>query len=257
MLNPRNVSARYVPPILLAVRDVHDEVRAGLGQTALVVRTLDGVSLDVRAGELVVLQGGVASGAVSLLETLAGRRRRLSGTRVVAHGVQVRMGTISPAAFQAIAMAWSPALYANEARDSPHRSIVYLFRVRNRQAAEYAARTTPSLAAFDEVPWQRWAEALRERGGSVLAHVPSLTSVNDPRRNKHGVGAVREMAPAAADSVPTSPTLRVLTLRAGRIITDDGRSLYRHDDSLSAPPRDRRTTYIQGSSTFADSRRGS
>ena len=99
--------SRSTSPILLAVRDLREEVRAGFGQSLFAVRPLDGVSLAVRGGELVVLRGGVACGAASLIAHLTGIRAIRSGARIVARGVQVRRGCISERALAALMSGWS------------------------------------------------------------------------------------------------------------------------------------------------------
>ncbi len=244
-------SPRPAPPLLLAVHDLREEVRAGFGQTALVVRTLDGVSLEVRAGELVVLKGGVASGVVSLLGALAGTRRVWSGNRIAARGVQVRRGSISDVAFRALTAAWSArreiAVSPVLRDDTP---TVYLFRVRRRECA--ATPTTPRslVARTDEAAWRTWADSLRARGGSVLAHVQAQAS----ELNNHA-GAVHEAT--GSEYAVESRGVRVLTLAAGRIVNADGAVHSMHSRTASIPSSRRQIVYIQGSPLADDAGPGS
>ncbi|MBL0170731.1 MAG: hypothetical protein IPP90_08370 [Gemmatimonadaceae bacterium] len=259
MSNPLKQPHPQSPPVLLSVRDLHEEIRAGYGQTVFAVRTLDGVSLDVRAGELVVLQGGVASGAVSLLETLAGTRRRLSGLRVAAHGVQIRRGSISHEAFRAITNAWSPSVGITAPIDIAPAPVVYVFRVRPRTSMVSPSPKLWRTRTGDPSTWRAWVESLRARGGSVLVYVsPSGHARGHPphsgaRLPDPHVDAVHEGVAALHGYGVESGMVRVLTLAAGRIV-----GAHRHHQSprhrvSSAPPRDRLTPYIQHSPHFEDS----
>jgi energy-coupling factor transporter ATP-binding protein EcfA2 len=239
------------PPVLLAVRDVREEIRAGLGQTSLTVRTLDGVTLQVHAGELVVLRGGVASGASSLLAALSGARRVRTGHRRLARGVQVRRACISSAAFSAIAAAWAqpqPAA-SNQSQPLARARVVYLFRVRagapGRPTAVLAHDSTGRRSAADASVWGVWAESLRAHGGSIVAHVAD-DRLHDPRpyapssRYPHAKAAQntspavheatagdRRSYPMSRDASTERPrhrprgTMRTLTLAAGRIVSAD------------------------------------
>ncbi len=244
-------SPRPAPPLLLAVHDLREEVRAGFGQTALVVRTLDGVSLEVRAGELVVLRGGVASGVVSLLGALAGTRRVWSGNRIAARGVQVRRGSISEVAFRALTAAWSERpIVAVSPVLRELAPTVYLFRVRRRECAATHSSSRSLLARTDEEAWRTWVASLRARGGSVLAHVPTQASELD-----NHAGAVHEAT--GSEYAVESGGVRVLTLAAGRIVSADGRVRMTHPRTARIPSSRRRTVYIQGSPLANDSVPGS
>ncbi len=244
-------SPRPAPPLLLAVHDLREEVRAGFGQTALVVRTLDGVSLEVRAGELVVLRGGVASGVVSLLGALAGTRRVWSGNRIAACGVQVRRGSISDVAFRALTAAWSERHVVAESPvqrdDTP---TVYLFRVRRRECTATSFPPRSLVARTDEAAWRTWADSLRARGGSVLAHVQTQAS----EFNNHA-GAVHEAT--GSEYAVESRGVRVLTLAAGRIVNADDTVHSMHARTDRIPSSRRQTVYIQGSPRADESGPGS
>ena len=59
---------------LLSVVQLRAEVRAGLpGQCAVSVRVLDGVSIRIHAGELLLLQASDPLGPAMLLAALSGR----------------------------------------------------------------------------------------------------------------------------------------------------------------------------------------
>ena len=218
--------SRSSSPLLLAVRDLHEEVRAGFGQSLFAVRTLDGVSLAVRAGELVVLRGGVACGAASLIAHLTGTRALRSGARIVARGVQVRRGCISERALDALMSGWSAA--PDNPIHAPVRRapVVHVFRV--RPFKESPAQPEHLLRAQHE-QWRAWAMALRAEGGSVVVHAPLPPTAPRPVR-RYGMHptmhpstrkppAVNE--PSTAGNEPSGDGIRVLTLAAGRIVSAD------------------------------------
>lgn len=167
-------AAHRASPPLIAIDGVYDEVCAGgVGNTAFVMRTLDGVSLTVRSGELVLLHGGVASGAASLMTLLNGNRTPRRGTRRVATGVQLRHGRISGNAAAGIVHGWLKG--GTDAKPPANGRVVYMLRVRtDRNAAtilspELADRTAHSADAFHV--WAAWATALKAQGCSVVLQV--------------------------------------------------------------------------------------
>lgn len=179
-------------PVLLEIRNASEVVRAGLGQTALHVRTLDTVSLAVHAGELLIVQGGVASGASTLLSTLAGTRRRVVGTRVAAPHLQILRARISESAFATLIAAWSSATHANTPAASTASPIVYLLRV----GASPNPRTPVSPPTVSAHTWEAWAQALRARGGAIVAHVGHAPSA--PRAAQLALGTPTAMHFAAS-----------------------------------------------------------
>lgn len=202
--------------ILLALRGWHEEIRAGAGAAQVIVRTLDHVSLTVHAGELVVVRGGVASGAASLIAALSGMRPpipalRLGGDRVTASGVQIRRAVISSCALTALRESWSGSVPPSSAPSL--RPVVYVFRVRE----------SPHRWETD-AHWRAWAVTFRASGGSILAHVPtdrwrkSPPAITTPR-----TPAVFESS--AFDSAVTNPgahaSVREVMLDAGRIVRED------------------------------------
>jgi energy-coupling factor transporter ATP-binding protein EcfA2 len=230
------------PPVLLAVRDVREEIRAGLGQTSLTVRTLDGVTLEVHAGELVVLRGGVASGAPSLLAALAGVRRARRGHRRLARGVQVRRAGISDAAFAAIAAAWAQPREArgHELAFPARPRVVYIFRVRSPERGPPPGPRGHTLNAgtvADTSVWGAWAEALRARGGSIVAHIADdrghaarptyprvepVTKRTSPAVHEATAGdhrAYQTPGKASRASTRVHGRVRTITLAAGRIVS--------------------------------------
>ena len=173
--------------VLVAVHEVSDEVRAGFGRTAFVMRTLDKVSLSVCSGELVLLHGGVASGAVSLLAALAGHRMPPRGSRTMAHGVQVRRASISTAAAQGIVSGWTRATQPDHiptlrrqkqaqtlAQPQPQvptqPQVVYVLRVRapKRLALPQSPDSPPAVPHDERRVWAAWANDLKRRGASVV-----------------------------------------------------------------------------------------
>lgn len=206
----RDFSQQDRQHVLLAVREWHEEVRAGLGGATAAVRTLDGVSLAVHAGELVILRGGVASGASTLLSALAGTRAGLPaahrvGHRIAARGVQIRRAAISIDAFRALHAVWTASLPIERTS-----RVIYCFRVRvERQRPE------------DDEPWRAWARALRAGGGSVIAHLSHDDQLTYPRDRALNSASVFE---SAVDSGPPERTLprpgsvHDCTLAGGRIV---------------------------------------
>lgn len=205
---------RAPPSVLVSVHDVREEIRAGLGNAQVAVRTLDGVSLSVHAGEFIVVRGGIASGATSLLAALAGQRTYASGIRRAAPTVQIRRGAIAAPAFRAMRQAWVD--HTPQARPSDIRSVaLYLFRVRRAHADE------ADVVSVDVSRWQAWARALRESGSSVLVHLPH--DVDEPRigsstsPEKH-TPAVFENTTGENSSYRRSG-VRELTIAAGRLVS--------------------------------------
>jgi len=208
-------------PVVLSVRDLREEVQAGLGRAALCVRTLDGVSLTVHSGELIVLRGGVASGAASLLNALAGVTRHRSGVRVPARGLRVRRACIAARAFAAIEAAWRDVLPFPSEASGPQAlqpPLVYVFRVR---AADTVDTSRACVGLTDPAVWRAWALALRAGGGSVVAHV-----MNDPAAVRHRSDQARR------ESAGPVPSVRVGT----RYGDDGGRSTAVHEPLAGGVP---------------------
>lgn len=203
---------------LIAVRDLHEQFVAGLGSASMHVRTLDRVSLDVRAGELLLVSGAVASGARSLLLALSGVRGAWHGTRWVASGVRVRRASIGAASRDAIAAAWrdcaarSPRGLPPARRHGPNESprVVYLLQVRAYASVE-CNRGLP------EVAWREWVDLVHAAGGAVViaSHqrrdlgIATLPSISVRERSTHDpgdppdTGQVREIALVAGRIVPS------------------------------------------------------
>lgn len=219
-------------PVVLEVHDLHEEIRAGLGPATVSVRTLDGVSLSVHAGELVVLQGGVASGAASLFDALCGVGRRRTGQRRVKVGVQVRRASIPHAAYLSIANAWHSSA-VERVTTGERTPVVYVFRVRDGRAKVASIESARDSRLMREA-WVAWTLALRARGGSVVVQLPtgapvgalsraSAAQYRAPRRNvHHHTGAVRESPHADAVRRASATDVRTVTLAGGRIIHTEG-----------------------------------
>ena len=200
---------------LIAVRDLREDIVAGLGGATLEVRTLDGVSLDVHAGDLVLVTGRVASGATSLLTALAGVRQSVQGERWLAWGVRTRRASIGADARDVIIRAWRERAVEPEARfTSSAARVVYLLRV----------RTLPdsALSMHARRSWRAWALEVRAgRGAVVLADVAGSCSgsVSPPVRR-----AVHEYPVASEHRAPSeheSARVRNIALASGRIVRDE------------------------------------
>lgn len=225
------MSYRRKPPVVLAVRDLHEEIRAGYGASLFAVRTLDGVSLTVRAGELVVLRGGVACGAASLVAHLTGMRVLRSGVRIAARGVRIRRGCISEEALDALVAGWSTAPVAADGASTPAPRVVHVFRVRPSSSL---SATRPSVVVRDgREQWRAWAATLRAREGSVIAHVP-ITPRFPPRASpgRYDRPPKTQKPPVVHEATTgdhdgydaywdSSGGVRVMTLAAGRIVSVD------------------------------------
>lgn len=206
---------RAAPNVLVSVHDVREEIRAGFGSAQVVVRTLDGVSLSVHAGEFVIVHGGVASGASSLLAVMAGRRATASGSRHASPSLQIRRGAISEEAMQAMRRAWLERP-TRVGQTIPRVQVLYLFRVRSHPAP--AARESP----VGMHRWAAWARTLRADGGSVLVHVPTTPSCQPDagateRPQKHSPAVFEN---TAGERLPVSPaSVREFTIASGRIVS--------------------------------------
>ncbi len=202
-------------PVLVAVRNACEEIVAGLGSALCTVRTLDGLACDVRAGELLLLVGGVASGAISLLSALQGVRTRGRAQRLLTPGVRIRRAMIPFAASEAIIAGWKDALSAGQTLGivGPGNSapLVYLLRV--RPAASARPETT---GAFTLGAWRAWAEALQRQGSAIV-----LARHDEPRPPiRRAVGTVANSDPVLVRETPPDgrTQIRTLTLHAGRIV---------------------------------------
>lgn len=217
-------SYRTESPVLLSVHDLHEEIVAGAGGATCAVRTLDGLSCHVRVGELVVLQGGVASGANSLLDVFAGLRARVRGVRHVHPRTRVRRGAISTTAARAIVAAWSdahrvpaPAVTRWPIIATPTANaaapVAYLLRVHTRPDAVAA----PAVSAG----WRDWAERVRTYNAAVVLAVQFALGTTE--RTAGPEAPPEQYVVREPQRVYDSARVRVLTLRAGRIVATPAR----------------------------------
>jgi len=230
---------------LLSVRDLRESLVAGYGNATATVRLLDGVSLSIHAGELILVHGNVASGAGSLCSALAAPRRGVAGERIVARGVAVRRATITPAAREAIVAGWTsePPIGTSAVR------VVYLLRVRTPYLEQHRGGRSPSvpcspLTDAARVAWRDWSLALRGSGSAVVlfdAGAPARTGATTGSTSgvaagaaqraghspaKHAVHETLDVArqwqlPRRTDSGSPAPaTVRGLALSRGRIVSE-------------------------------------
>ena len=219
------VVARTVRPVLIAVHNACEEIVAGLGSALFSVRTLDGLSCDVRAGELLLLVGGVASGATSLLAAMHGSPSRVRAARHVTAGVQLRRATIPFSASEAIMTGWRAAqveppepIDGAAAVAEGRAPVVYLLRVRPddvTRANSTGVNTTHS--------WRAWAAALRARGGAVVLARADNASEHVRGREKRTTdrGALSEVAMVRETNECGRGWIRTITVHAGRIVSAD------------------------------------
>ncbi len=217
-------SSAQPSPVLVSVRDAREEVIAGYGGTLLAVRTLDGCSCDVHARELLLLTGGVASGARALLRAFHGPSLRVQLTRQVAEGVQIRRAVIQSAALSPILRGWRDAVTSADTNERVSgqaeraeranlssvsvRHVVYLLRVR----ATGGARATGSAAVGSAFgtdsehdaysSWRQWAESLRRSGGAIVL------ACDNPVLGRHGT--VHQL-----QRIPGRPQTRRATVEGG------------------------------------------
>ncbi len=236
LTSSRVPSSTVASPVLLSVHNVYEEVTAGLGRARCIVRTLDGLSCDIRAGELVILQGDIASGASSLLDIFAGMRTHAHGTRFVAAKVRVRRGAICADAARAIIAGWSEQYtLPRRQRRSLDTPVAYLLRVRMR-SSETANVDAPYHA------WRTWAAALHQQRGTIVLRVQQAVAENTQRADI--VGALREATVVRErhlrQTLPEPHSdVRILTLVAGKIVTASVDSSAPHASgpySTTSPP---------------------
>jgi len=238
MLRSSHIQSNTVaPPVLLSVHNVYEEVAAGLGRARCIVRTLDGLSCAIRAGELVILQGGIASGASSLLDVFAGLRTHVRGARFVAEKVRVRRGAISADAARAIIAGWSDqCTLPRTQQQCAETPVAYLLRVRTRSST--AANMDTRHHA-----WRAWAATLHQQRGTIVLSVQQ--SVTETRQRADIVGALREPTVVRERHRRHSPPephsdMRILTLVAGKIATASADSSVLHASdpypTTSPPP---------------------
>ncbi len=228
----RPQSVTVASPVLLSVHNMHEEITAGLGHARCSVRTLDGLSCEIRAGELVILQGDIASGASSLLDVFAGLRTRSRGIRHVAEKVRVRRGAISRGAARAIIAGWSVQHTQTDIQHLRKETpVAYLLRVRTRTRANTSVTSSHHA-------WRTWAAALRQENCAIVLGVrPPLALVTQrtTQRTTQRAEPVMVREPSRNQS---RPNVRVLTLVAGKIVTarSDASTLRATDQYFTASP---------------------
>ena len=217
------------PPrrVVLELRECSAHVRAGYGLAAIAVRTLDNISLAVHQRELVLLRGGVASGARALVRALDGRLKICDGSRRAVPNVQLRRASVSAIALQGMVDGWrEPVAY--DVADAVTSPVVYLFRVRSTPASPSGDGDHRDRAA-----WRLWARALRARGGSIVAQIDHVSEAmpTAARHDEQPVWRPNAKTPAVHDAsagvsrvsetTGASAGIRVCTLVAGRLISAD------------------------------------
>ncbi|MCC6242275.1 MAG: hypothetical protein IT353_05515, partial [Gemmatimonadaceae bacterium] len=208
---------------LLTVHGGHAETHAGGVTSSIRIRALDNVSVAIHEGELVVLQGGVASGATTLFGVMCGERMLAAGVRSVAPDVRIQRATISAQAFAAIQGAWSVPRVPMTRRDDaapPRGEVVRALHGAPRPLVLLRVRSQPHSRTHYAAPimmhstWQAWAQVVRARGGAIVACVAI-----PPARDARHVARVRAVTRAqrvvtradaqpTADHAPKSPASR-------------------------------------------------
>jgi hypothetical protein len=198
--------------VLVTVDNAQDDLAVGAGSARLAIRTLDRVSVAVRARELLVLRGGVASGARALARVLAGVRTPRAGVRHLAPRVQMRYGCIDQADWLQLRDAWSARGIAEPgpARDAVrHAPVVYVLRVRGVSARDArTANVRTARAARTPVDWVTWCASVRARGGAVVVQLPWTVDVEDSERAKDVSERSAPTQPASSIAAPPIRTAR-------------------------------------------------
>jgi energy-coupling factor transporter ATP-binding protein EcfA2 len=92
--------------VLARLSDVTQELTVGIANASATVRTLTGVSLEVRERELVVLSGSPGAGERAVISVLAGDRRGVTGSCDVNADTRVRLFRIGSRAAIALIQEW-------------------------------------------------------------------------------------------------------------------------------------------------------
>ena len=146
---PRDASSGPTPPIL-RVRELvrHFEARAGVGRT--LVKAVDGVSLEVDAGQSLALVGESGSGKSTVIHEIAALRRPASGQIEVA-GQQI--GVIGRAETRALRRAVQVVLQDPSSSLNPRLTIEQIvsepLRIHRTPRPERIARVREVLAAVE------------------------------------------------------------------------------------------------------------
>lgn len=200
---------------LLSVAQLRAEVRAGLpDQCAVSVRVLDGVSIRIYAGELLLLQAPDALGPAMLLAALAGREysphhRCVRSERKVVRGLQIRRAALHPDVIPEIVHGWQEACAGEE---RPASRVLYLLRASRQRPPAGRAATMRELGE-----WRRWGRQARERRDGIVIASTSPPAPPPHRGQPPITGRARE--PEATYQARSSPPsgMRCLELRAGRL----------------------------------------
>jgi hypothetical protein len=227
--------------VLVSVTNAREVIRAGFGGAQLRVRTLDQLSCRVHAGELLILRGSVASGALALLRALHGSSPRIRAEHVAAPQVQLRRATISAVAARAIEAGWlaegaaanghgvepsftPPAAVAVPRSGSTARTpVVYLLRVRP-QARHERADITPTHGddQHGAALWREWANDVRRTGGAVVLAAQSEPSFSTDAQTRPTMRGARSGTTVVRERRPErSGHIRRLVLHAGQIVNAD------------------------------------
>lgn len=135
----------HEPDVSLVLRGVCKTYHAGLGRCSATVRALDGVDLDVRAGEILAILGGAGAGKTSLLRCAAGMTRADAGV------VRWR-GAVAPA-------------YVQARVERPHAPVPWSRRPDVWLIDDYPA---PSPGSAVEALLSAWITRLADGGAAVV-----------------------------------------------------------------------------------------
>jgi len=200
---------------------------------------LDGVTLAVRAGEVLAVVGPNGAGKSTLLRTLARQLRPTAGTVLVTGDDPWRHGPGWAATRVALAPPEPAALWPLSVRDAvtlgraPHRGWLLPFTVEDRAVVDRALDRT-GLAGFDDRLTSELSagEAQRVALARALAQEPKVLLLDEPTAHldiRHQVETLAQLRSLAADGLAIVAAIhdlnlaarwadRVVVLTAGRIL---------------------------------------
>jgi hypothetical protein len=223
---------------IISLNEITVTASAGIpGNAFCSVRLLDGVSLSVFDGDMILLRGGHDHGSATLLRVLANDmslQHRTIGTRTASPELAVRTGFIPSCAIAPVVNGWVD-------RERDHFPAHGWSKPRNRRAPIICllrASNRPSVAESNVQQWTQWSRQLQQRGGTVVvaearallrtdSSAPALALqtervrkrswYDDSTSDSNGSNRVRE---APHECHCRRPVVRILQLGFGRLYSE-------------------------------------
>ncbi len=207
---------------LVTLGDVHDKIHAGCGNSRLTVRTLDGVTIQIMEGELLIVHGHSSSDGRALKTALAARSRTFCGERWKAEDVEIRSASISPRYCETVERAWreqtrssSDRAQARQARQARARHVYLLSD--SQVPASYSSLTERKC-------WE-WSIGLRDRGGAVVMF---------EKRRQRGLSKAAPMLVREPSEAMERARVRRFLFTAGRLLEEPDAQLHSISESSVA-----------------------